>query len=103
LIAAHLKDSPMPASVALRTVSTAVRPDGPNYPPKAWLAAEKWPVPVLADSAAGLAAQVYGLESFPYFVAVDAGGKVVQRASGELTTDQFDALVKAARTGKPVT
>ena len=41
----------------------------------------------------------YGLSGFPFFVAVDSSGKVVERASGELTTQQFDALLAAARSG----
>jgi cytochrome c biogenesis protein CcmG/thiol:disulfide interchange protein DsbE len=99
LIVEHLKGTPMPDDVALRTVSTSVDPGRPNYPPKAWLDREGWPVPVLADSENSLGAAVYGLTSFPYFVAVDADGKVVERAIGEISMERFDELVEAARSG----
>jgi hypothetical protein len=54
---------------------------------------------VIADDEAGTAATTFGLSAFPYFVAVDADGTVVARASGELTTDQFDDVVALAQGG----
>jgi hypothetical protein len=87
----------MPDDVELLTVSTSVKPGADNYPPEKWLESEGWSAPVLADDDASSVAQAYGLTSFPYFVVVDADGKVVARASGELSTDQFDAAVKAAQ------
>lgn len=97
LLKEHLDDTPMPDDVELITVSTSVKPGADNYPPQEWLDSEDWSAPVLADDEAGTVAQAYGLSAFPYFVVVDADGKVVARASGELTTDQFDAAVKAAQ------
>jgi thiol-disulfide isomerase/thioredoxin len=103
VIVDHLADAPMPDDVELVTVSTAVAPDRGNYPPEAWLEEEGWTAPVLADSEDGAAATAFGLKTFPYFVAVDADGEVVQRASGELPPEVFDQLVEAARTGEPPT
>ena len=100
LIADHLRDHPMPDDVELLTVSTAVKPGAQNWPPEEWLAREGWKAPVLADDEASSAATMYGLSAFPFFVAVDADGKVVERRSGELSTDEFDAAVEAARTGR---
>ena len=72
---------------------------GSQFPlPAEWLAAEDWTVPTLDDVDNSVAPQ-FGLSGFPYFVATDADGTVVARGSGELTTDQFDQLVEAARTG----
>ncbi|MEO6629425.1 MAG: redoxin family protein [Aquihabitans sp.] len=99
MIVDHLKDTPMPSDVELLTVSTAVKPEAGNYPPKAWLDNAGWTAPVLDDTD-GSAAIAYGLTSFPYFVVVDADGKVVVRGSGELSMDQFDQMVAAAQTGK---
>lgn len=95
----HLKDSPMPDDVELLTVSTGVAEERGNYPPSTWLDGMGWTAPVLADSEDGGAAQAFALPGFPYFVAVDADGKVVARTSGEIPTEQFDELVEAARTG----
>jgi cytochrome c biogenesis protein CcmG/thiol:disulfide interchange protein DsbE len=100
LLQGHLDDNPMPDDVELVTVSTSVQPGAENYPPEAWLEDEGWTAPVLADDEGSTAAQAYGLSSFPYFVVVDADGTVVMRASGELSTDEFDAAVDAARTGQ---
>jgi len=96
LLAGYLKSHPLPAGVDLYTVSTAVNQPRGNYPPSAWLAEKGWKAPVLADSDDGKAATAFGLNAFPYFVAVDGSGKVVARTTGEITTDQFAAL--AAKT-----
>lgn len=99
LIKEHLDESPLPDGVELITVSTSVKPGADNYPPQDWLASEDWEFPVIADDEASTVAAQFGLSAFPYFVAVDADGKVVARSSGELTTDQFDAMVDAAAGG----
>ncbi len=92
-------DGGLPPGVDLVTVSTAIDPQRPNYPPDAWLAREGWTAPVLVD-ADGTAAAATGLTAFPYFVAVDADGQVAARTTGELTTDQLDA-VAAEISGTP--
>ncbi len=98
-IAAHLAEDPLPDDVTLTTISTAVAEARGNYPPQTWLEDEDWPFPVLVDSAESAAATAFGLSGFPYFVAVDAEGRVVARGSGELSTDAFDELVKRAEAG----
>jgi thiol-disulfide isomerase/thioredoxin len=85
-------DGGLPDGVDLVTVSTAIDPRRPNYPPAAWLEREGWTAPVLTDGD-GAAATAAGLTAYPYFVAVDAEGRVAVRASGELTTEQLDAVV----------
>jgi thiol-disulfide isomerase/thioredoxin len=85
-------DGGLPDGVDLVTVSTAIDPRRPNYPPAAWLESEGWTAPVLTDGD-GAAATAAGLTAYPYFVAVDAEGRVAVRASGELTTGQLDAVV----------
>lgn len=98
-IVEHLASSPLPDDVDVVGVSTSVKPAAPNFPPDEWLAREQWTFPTLADDDDSTAASKFGLTSFPYFVAVDADGKVVVRGSGELTMAEFDAVVEAARSG----
>jgi thiol-disulfide isomerase/thioredoxin len=93
----YLRQHPLPADVDMVTVATGTSPDRPNYPPSGWLAREKWPGSVLADSTQSTAASAFGLSAYPFFVAVDASGKVVARTSGELTTETFAQLMQAAR------
>jgi cytochrome c biogenesis protein CcmG, thiol:disulfide interchange protein DsbE len=83
--------------VEIRAVATSTTAERPNYPPSAWLAREGFDVPTLADDEAGTAANTYGLTAFPYFVAIDATGKVTARVSGELSKSEFDALVAKAK------
>jgi hypothetical protein len=88
----------MPEGVDLISVSTAIDPNLPNYPPDAWLAREGWEVPVIVDGDRRIATD-YGLTAFPYWVTIDADGKVATRLTGELTPAQLDALV--ASVAKP--
>lgn len=97
-VVGHLAENPLPDDVDLYGVATSSNPNAPNYPPADWLAEEQWTFPTLDDADNSAAAQ-YGLSGFPFFVGIDAEGKVVARGSGELTTDQFDQLVEAARSG----
>jgi len=103
LIATHLEKAPVPDDVDLIMVSTAVDKTRGNWPPATWLKSAGWTLPVMADSPDSTAAQTFGLTSFPYFVVVDADGKVVYRTSGEITVEQFDQLIEAAQTGKAPT
>ena len=89
----------VPDGVAIMGVSTAVVEERGNYPPASWLQRERWTFPVLADDADAHAMEALGADGFPTFVAVDASGRVVARASGEIERDQFEALVKAADQG----
>jgi thiol-disulfide isomerase/thioredoxin len=101
LISEYLASNQPPAGVDLYAVSTSANADAPNYPPSTWLAREKWPIRTLADNANGDAASAYGLTSFPYFVVTDASGKVVTRATGEISMDEFAALMQQAAGGAP--
>jgi thiol-disulfide isomerase/thioredoxin len=74
----------IPGGASLQGVATDIDPRRPNYPPSTWLTREKWTFPTLVDDGSSRAAQAFGLTAFPYFVALDANGKVVARQSGEL-------------------
>jgi cytochrome c biogenesis protein CcmG, thiol:disulfide interchange protein DsbE len=88
----------VPRGSSLVAVATATDPARPNYPPSSWLEREGWTSPVLADGD-GEAASAYGLPAFPYWVAVDADGRIVERRTGELTPRQIDQLFAAAKAG----
>ena len=77
-------------------VSTAVREGTPNYPPSEWFTKERWPTDIFVDNQDNDLAAAYGLAGFPYWVLVDATGRVVHRSSGELTEEQFGYLVELA-------
>ena len=57
---------------------------------------------MLLDTAKGKAGQAYGLSAFPYFVFVDAQGKVAGRTSGEMEPDQVEAIFEALAKGQPL-
>jgi cytochrome c biogenesis protein CcmG, thiol:disulfide interchange protein DsbE len=86
-------DGSLPSDVELVGVSTGIDPSAPNYPPSEWFEREGWTAPTLVDPDSSAAAAA-GLTTYPYFVAVDGEGRVIARASGELTTDQLDSLVE---------
>ena len=97
-----LRAADLPEDVDLYAVSTSVNPNAVNYPPSAWLDREGFPVKTLADDAGSAAAQAFGVEGFPYFVAVAADGRIVARDSGELPVARLRALLDTAR-GTPST
>lgn len=100
LLTSWLTEHGLPKNVDLVAVSTNVQPNGPNYPPSTWLHDAGWPVTTMADDAKSTTADAFGLGSFPYFVAVDGQGKVVQRAAGELPTEAFASLIAVAGGGQ---
>jgi hypothetical protein len=83
-VAGWRADGTIPSDINLVAVSTAASPNYPNYPPSAWLDRVKWPGQIMADDEQQTAAQAYGLPAYPFFVALDRNGKVLQRGSGEL-------------------
>lgn len=70
--------------VSFLTISTAVDAARPNYPPAAWFAREGWPGAVMTDSSADDAARAFGVTGYPFFVFLDADGRVVGRMSGNV-------------------
>ena len=99
VIVDYLEEEGEPEAVDLYAVSTSVDDARPNFPPSAWLEHENWPVPVLADSAEGTAAEAYGVSGFPFFVAIDADGKVVTRHAGPLGGDALASLIESLARG----
>ena len=92
-IAGWLAANQLPAGVEVIAVSTAVDSSGGNYPPSAWFEEEQWPAVAVRDSAENEIGDAYGLQGFPYMVAVDADGLVVARVSGELTDSLWEFLL----------
>lgn len=95
----HFAADGLPDDVEIIGISTRVDTARPNYPPSSWLDDEDWTVPTLMDSVDSTAWLAHGAGGFPYFVAVDADGKVAARTSGELPMETFDRFVDVARTG----
>lgn len=87
----------LPADVDVVAVATSIAEDRDNYPPADWLRREHWTVPTMVDDGANTAARAYGLSAFPFFVVVDAEGRVVERRSGELSPGDFDQMLADAR------
>jgi thiol-disulfide isomerase/thioredoxin len=89
------KDGKTPTGVDVIAVATGTDPANPNFPPSEWLAREEFPAlwPVIADSADKKAANAFGLSGYPFFVLVDAQGKVFTRLSGEIPMDELTAII----------
>lgn len=91
----------VPAGVDVVAIATSTTNTRPNYPPSAWLEREKFPFPVIADSDTDQAAEAFGLDGFPYFVVLDAEGRVVARASGEVPPATLGNLLEQAKQATP--
>ena len=88
--------------VDVTAVATGTNPAAVNYPPSSWLKNEGWPFAVMADSPQGTAAAALGISAYPYFVLVDADGKVAGRATGEITEADLKANIQALKAGTPL-
>lgn len=90
----------MPLGVDVIAIATATDPARPNYPPSAWLARENFPVlwPVMADDQERTSGQAFGLSAYPFFILLDAEGKVVKRMSGVVPKDDLTALIQIVTT-----
>ncbi len=96
-----LNASGMPADVELVTVATSNDSARGNFPAADWLRREKWSVPTIVDDKANQAGTALGVSGFPYFLVTNAQGKVIYRTSGEITEEQWNALLEAAKPGTP--
>jgi thiol-disulfide isomerase/thioredoxin len=79
--------------VEVVAVSTAVVPERPNYPPSEWFAAEAWSSPVMADDADASSFIAYGGRAIPFWVFVDADGKVFDRIEGGVDLGTLEAVM----------
>lgn len=75
--------------VDVYAVSTAVDEVRGNYPPDAWLEAERWPFPVIRDSGFYELMQGFGGTGFPFAVYLDGENRVVARSVGSLTVEEM--------------
>lgn len=82
----------VPDGVELMSVITGLDATRPNWPPDAWVERESWTGANLIDDADGSVAGAYGLTATPYWVALDAEGRVAARVTGMLDAQQLDAL-----------
>lgn len=96
-LVAWLEDNELPSDVRLVAVSTLVERTRGNYPPEAWLEGEQWPFETLEDDAASSAADSWGLRGTPYWVFLDADGRVAGRASGVLGPQELAARMEDLR------
>ncbi len=79
-IQAWLNETGGNPDVDLYGVATSIDRSRPNWPPGGWLESEGWTPPTIIDKN-NKAARSYGLWAFPYWVAVNAEGKLVFRAA----------------------
>lgn len=88
-----LESTELPDGVDFYSVATGIDPRADNYPPSEWLEREGWPAPVIVDDSSNTAAGAFGLNAYPFWVAVNADGTIFGRASGSLNPQVLDALV----------
>jgi thiol-disulfide isomerase/thioredoxin len=93
LIAQWLPGASLPDGLDLISVNTGVNPNSPNYPPSEWLDREGWTVPVVLDDDASSVGAAFGLSAYPYFVFVDAEGKVFLRLTGGLPIATIESII----------
>jgi thiol-disulfide isomerase/thioredoxin len=89
----------LPEGVGFTTVVTGLDAGRPNWPPDVWIEREGYEAPLLVDTAEGEVAQAYGLSATPYWVALDAEGRVAYRTTGMVPPEQLTALAESLAQG----
>ena len=92
------RDGLVPSGLDVIGITTSSDPASPNFPPSEWLAREEFPAlwPVMTDSGEKTAANAFGVSGFPFFVLLDAHGKVALRISGEIEIDALTEQINKA-------
>jgi thiol-disulfide isomerase/thioredoxin len=99
LVVDFIAEGGVPADVELVAVVTGLAADRPNWPPQAWLEREGYDGVVIRDDANSTIASTYGMTGTPFWMVVDADGRLVQRVSGLLPKEQFPVVFRAALAG----
>lgn len=99
LLQEWLDENGMPSDVELVAVATGNDPTAVNFPAGDWLREEGWSIRTMVDDQDDNAAVALGVGGYPGFTVVGADGTVVFRTSGEISMDQWEALLESARTG----
>lgn len=84
LIQQLIDSGQQPDNVDIYAVSTAVKPEGGNYPPGAWLDRVGFSPVTMRDDDGNSAVLAYGAGGFPYAVYLDSQNRVIARSAGEL-------------------
>ena len=77
--------------------AVSVNPSRDNYPPADWLGDAGFSGTIIVDNPQAKLMDIMGTRSFPFLVAVDANGRVVERVSGVSTKAKLDSLLAAIR------
>jgi cytochrome c biogenesis protein CcmG, thiol:disulfide interchange protein DsbE len=93
VLAEWLAAGRLPDGTSLKSVATATDRRQPNYPPSAWLESEGWDRPVLLDDASSTVGRAFGVTAYPFFVWIDADGRVAARAAGALPPEEVEGLL----------
>lgn len=87
----------LPDDVQLTAVVTGLDARRPKWPPQDWFREEGYTGRVLVDDADGSVAEAFGLSGTPFWVALDAQGRVVLRIAGAIGMETVDQIVAGLR------
>ncbi len=93
---AYFDDNGLPAEVDIYAISTRVNAATENYPPADWFAREGWTPPVILDDRSGSIDEVIAITPVPSWVVIGPDNRVVERRTGLVTIEDFEALVDLA-------
>ena len=79
--------------VEIIAVSTAVVSERPNYPPSAWFDGEGWSSLVMVDDDVASSLIAYGGRVIPFWVFLDAGGRVFHRIEGGVDVATLESVM----------
>lgn len=89
----------VPDGSRLTAVVTGLDDSADNWPPDAWLEDEGWTGPTVVDDVDSSVAEVYGQPGTPYWVAIDADGRIAARVSGRLPMSAVSEVLQDLTAG----
>lgn len=86
----------LPDDLVVVGVSTAVDPNGSNFPPSEWIVDKAWPWETMADDEDVTAIAAMGGSSFPFTVILDTEGNVLARKGGAASAAETLDFINSA-------
>ena len=96
-IVEFMQEADLGDDVEFVAAAVAVDPTRDNYPPAEWFGDANYDGTIIVDSQQSRLLSLLGTQSFPFLVAVDDSGTVVERFSGTSTRAQLDAVLARLR------
>jgi cytochrome c biogenesis protein CcmG, thiol:disulfide interchange protein DsbE len=89
----------LPSGVDYQAVSIRQSPGRDQYPPSAWLESQGWPFQTVIDDENALIDRTFGVGGTPFYIFVDAEGRIAGRVGGGLAPEDMARMMESLKAG----